>query len=80
MRTVLLIVALLFIGGLAALTALDIARYGLTGLDVLAVLSWCCSHRDRGALTHRPPPVASHHFSSRGRSVARGVITSRGHH
>jgi hypothetical protein len=36
-RTVLLIVALVFIAGLAALTAIDIARYGVTALDVLAI-------------------------------------------
>jgi hypothetical protein len=37
-RTAILIVALLFIAALATLTALDIARYGLTALDVLAIL------------------------------------------
>jgi hypothetical protein len=37
-RTVLLILALLFIAGLAALTAIDIARYGVTVLDVVAIV------------------------------------------
>ena len=57
MRTVVLIVALVFIGGLAALTAIDISRYGLTGLDVLALLILLLfSTGILGALTHRPPP------------------------
>ncbi|HET9104171.1 MAG TPA: hypothetical protein VFN55_12535 [Solirubrobacteraceae bacterium] len=56
MRTVLLIVALVFIGGFGALTAVDISRYGLTVLDVLAVLVLVLfSTGIVGALTHRPP-------------------------
>ena len=38
MRTAILLVALVFIAGLATLTALDVARYGVTALDVLAIL------------------------------------------
>ena len=37
-RTILLVVALVFIAGLALLTALDISQYGVTALDVLAIL------------------------------------------
>jgi hypothetical protein len=37
-RQGILVVALLFIAALATLTALDIAHYGLTVLDVLAIL------------------------------------------
>jgi hypothetical protein len=37
-RQAILVVALLFIAALATLTALDIAHYGLTALDVLAIL------------------------------------------
>ena len=37
MRLVVLAVALLFTVGLAVLTALDIARYGLTVISVLAL-------------------------------------------
>ncbi|MDQ6834632.1 MAG: hypothetical protein M3016_00410 [Actinomycetota bacterium] len=56
-RTVLLIVSLLFIAGLAALTVLDIAHYGLTGLDVLAIVVLILFATGIvGALTHRPPP------------------------
>ena len=38
MRIAVLTIALLFILGLGALTVLDIARYGVTALAVLAVL------------------------------------------
>jgi hypothetical protein len=38
MRTTVLVVALLFIALLAALTVLDIVHYGVTWLDVLAVM------------------------------------------
>ena len=52
----LLIVALVFIAGFGALTAVDISRYGLTVLDVLAVIVLVLfSTGIVGALTHRPP-------------------------
>lgn len=38
MRTAVLIVALLFIAMLAALTVLDVIHYGVSPLDVVAVL------------------------------------------
>ena len=38
MRVVLLTITLVFIGALAGLTVYDIAKNGLTGLDILAVL------------------------------------------
>jgi len=38
LRVVVLTIALLFIAGLAVLTALDIAKYGVTALGVLAIL------------------------------------------
>jgi hypothetical protein len=57
MRIVLLIVALLFIAGLAVLTGLDIAHYGVTGIDVLAVLILILFGTGIvGALRHPPPP------------------------
>jgi hypothetical protein len=37
-RTAVLTVALLFIAALGALTAIDIARYGVTALSVLAIM------------------------------------------
>jgi hypothetical protein len=37
MRLVVLTVALLFIAGLGVLTALDVSRYGLTVISVLAI-------------------------------------------
>jgi hypothetical protein len=37
-RGVVLTIALVFIAGLAVLTAVDIARYGVTALAVLAIL------------------------------------------
>jgi hypothetical protein len=56
MRAVLLVVALAFIAGLGLLTAQDISRYGLTGLDVLAILILVLfSTGIVGALRHRPP-------------------------
>jgi NADH:ubiquinone oxidoreductase subunit 6 (subunit J) len=38
MRIPVLVIALLFIAGLGVLTGIDIARYGLTVLSVLAIL------------------------------------------
>jgi NADH:ubiquinone oxidoreductase subunit 6 (subunit J) len=38
LRVPVLIIALLFIAGLAALTAIDIANYGVTVLSVVAIL------------------------------------------
>jgi hypothetical protein len=38
LRIVVLTVALLFTAGLAVLTAIDLARYGVTAIDVLAVI------------------------------------------
>jgi hypothetical protein len=56
MRTVLLVVVLVFIAGFGALTAIDISRYGLTGLDVVAILILILfSTGIVGALRHRPP-------------------------
>ncbi|HEY5189609.1 MAG TPA: hypothetical protein VII87_11280 [Solirubrobacteraceae bacterium] len=56
MRTALLIVALTFIAVLGLLTALDISRYGVTALDVLAILILVLfSTGIVGALRHRPP-------------------------
>jgi len=56
MRTVLLVVVLVFIAGFGALTAIDISRYGLTGLDVIAILILILfSTGIVGALRHRPP-------------------------
>jgi hypothetical protein len=37
-RVAVLTIALAFIAGLAVLTAVDIARYGVTALSVLAIL------------------------------------------
>jgi hypothetical protein len=37
-RAAVLVVALLFIAGLGVLTALDIVRYGVTALSVLAIM------------------------------------------
>ncbi len=37
MRTVVLVIVLLFIASFATLTALDIGRYGLSALDVVAI-------------------------------------------
>ena len=38
MRIPVLVIALLFIAGLGVLTGIDIARYGITVLSVLAIL------------------------------------------
>lgn len=57
MRSVLLIVALVFIAGFGTLTAIDISRYGLTALDVLAIIVLVLfSTGIVGSLTHRGPP------------------------
>jgi NADH:ubiquinone oxidoreductase subunit 6 (subunit J) len=37
-RAAVLVVALLFIAGLGVLTAIDIVRYGVTALSVLAIM------------------------------------------
>ncbi len=56
MRTAVLIVALLFIAMLAALTVADIVHYGVTALDIMAILILCLfSTGIVGALRHRPP-------------------------
>lgn len=55
-RTILLVLALVFIAGLAVLTAVDISRYGVTALDVLAILILVLfSTGIVGALRQRPP-------------------------
>ena len=55
-RTILLVLALAFIAVLAALTAVDISHYGVTALDVLAILILVLfSTGIVGALRHRPP-------------------------
>jgi hypothetical protein len=55
-RTLILTVALVFIGLLAALTVRDIVQYGVTPVSVLAVLvlTLFCTGIV-GALSHRPP-------------------------
>ena len=56
MRSAVLTIALLFIAMLAALTVLDIVHYGVTALDVIAILIlvlFCTGIV--GALRHRPP-------------------------
>jgi hypothetical protein len=56
MRTVLLVVVLVFIAGFGALTVIDISRYGLTGLDIVAILILVLfSTGIVGALRQRPP-------------------------
>jgi hypothetical protein len=56
MRTVILVVALLFIAMLAALTVVDVIDYGVTPLDALAVLILgLFSTGIVGALRTRPP-------------------------
>ena len=56
MRVILLAVVLVFIAGFGALTAIDISRYGLTGLDVVAILILILFGTGIvGALRHRPP-------------------------
>jgi hypothetical protein len=56
MRTVILIVALVFIALLGAFTVRDIVNYGVTPVDVLAVLvlTLFCTGIV-GALRHPPP-------------------------
>lgn len=56
MRTVILIVALVFIALLGALTVRDIVHYGVTPVDVLAVLvlTLFCTGIV-GAVRHPPP-------------------------
>lgn len=57
MRLLLLTVALVFIAGLGVLTVLDIARYGLTAVDVAALFVLILfSTGIVGALRHPPPP------------------------
>lgn len=56
MRAVILVLALLFIGLLVLLTALDIAHNGLNGVDVLAALVLLLFATGiLGALFQRPP-------------------------
>jgi hypothetical protein len=56
-RTAILIVALLFIAMLAALTVVDVIHYGVTALDVVAVLILVLFTTGIvGALRHPPPP------------------------
>jgi hypothetical protein len=56
MRIALLIISAVFIGALATLTALDIAHYGLTLLDVVAVgVVAVMAIGILGALGRRPP-------------------------
>ena len=56
-RVVLLIVALVFIAGFGALTAIDISRYGLTALDIAAIVVLVLfSTGIVGALTPKGPP------------------------
>jgi hypothetical protein len=55
-RSAVLTIALLFIAMLAALTVLDIVHYGVTALDVIAILILVLlSTGIVGALRHRPP-------------------------
>jgi hypothetical protein len=57
LRQLILIVALLFIGGLAALTVSDIVNNGFNLLDVVAVLILgLFTTGILGALRHLPPP------------------------
>ncbi len=56
MRTVLLVIALVFIAALGFLTARDISHYGLNVLDlasILILILFCTGIV--GALSHRPP-------------------------
>jgi hypothetical protein len=56
LRGVVLTIALLFIAMLAALTVVDIVHYGVTALDVIAILILILfSTGIVGALRHRPP-------------------------
>ncbi len=57
MRTAILIVAILFIAMLAALTVVDVIHYGVSALDVVAVLILVLFGTGIvGALRHPPPP------------------------
>jgi hypothetical protein len=56
-RTAILIVAILFIAMLAALTVVDVIHYGVSLLDVVAVLILVLFATGIvGALRHPPPP------------------------
>jgi hypothetical protein len=56
-RTAILIVAILFIAMLAALTVVDVIHYGVSALDVVAVLILVLFGTGIvGALRHPPPP------------------------
>jgi hypothetical protein len=56
LRGAVLTIALLFIAMLAALTVVDIVHYGVTALDVIAILILILfSTGIVGALRHRPP-------------------------
>jgi hypothetical protein len=56
-RTAILIVAILFIAMLAALTVVDVIHYGVSALDVVAVLILVLFATGIvGALRHPPPP------------------------
>lgn len=56
MRTVVLIISIVFIAGLGALTGLDVSRYGLTPLDLVAILIIALMAVGiLGALRPRPP-------------------------
>jgi hypothetical protein len=56
-RTAILIVAILFIAMLAALTVVDVIHYGVSALDVVAVLILVLLGTGIvGALRHPPPP------------------------
>ncbi len=56
MRSVLLVVAMVFIAGLGLLTALDIVAHGVNWLDVLAILILVLFGTGIvGALLQRPP-------------------------
>jgi hypothetical protein len=57
MRIVLLIVAVVFVSGLGVLTLLDIVNYGVTWLDVLAVIVLVpLGVGTIGSLWQKPPP------------------------
>jgi hypothetical protein len=56
MRLVVLTVAIVFIAGLGVLTALDVSRYGMTPLDLVAILIVALMAVGiLGALRPRPP-------------------------
>ncbi|HEY3727073.1 MAG TPA: hypothetical protein VGL51_07860 [Solirubrobacteraceae bacterium] len=58
MRSAILILALAFIAALATLTALDIAHYGVTALDVLAILILALFCTGIIGALRNPPPGA----------------------